>query len=354
MARFLKKQSKKSGLPPGTLVHVGEKKTGKTIIDYIDYNTDNFQEKRAERIEDCFPLKQSKSVSWINITGLEDVSVLEKIGSHFEIHPLVLEDILHTDQRPKYEDYESYFFVILKMLRFDDESKEITSEQVSIILTGTCVISFQELEGDVFNTIRDRIRAGKGRIRKMGTDYLLYALIDAIVDHYFVILEKIGEKIEGLEDEVVDNPTPKILQYIHGLKRDMIFLRKSIWPLREAINNLYKNEHHLIKKTTGIFLRDLYDHTIQIIDTVETYRDMVSGLLDIYMSSVSNKMNEVMKVLTIFAAIFIPLTFIAGVYGMNFQYMPELTIPWAYPLVWIVMFAVGIILVLYFRHKKWM
>jgi len=353
MARSYKQKSNKTGLPPGTLIHIGEKKTGKTTIDYIDYNKDALQERTVEKIEDCFPLKEKPTVSWINITGLHDVSVIEKIGQHFDIHPLVLEDILHTDQRPKYEEFENYIFIILKMLRYDEENQGIIAEQVSLVLTDTCVISFQEFEGDVFHPIRDRIRTGKGRIRKMESDYLLYTLIDAIVDYYFIILEKIGGRIEGLEDEVVENPTPKILHNIHKLKREMIFLRKSTWPLREAINNLYKKDHRLIKKTTGIFLRDVYDHTIQIIDAVETYRDMVSGLIDIYMSSVSNKLNEVMKVLTIFAAIFIPLTFIAGVYGMNFKYMPELSIPWAYPLVWIVMISIGVILVLFFRHKNW-
>ena len=354
MTTIFKKQSKNIGLPPGTLVHIGEKKTDKTTIEYIDFDKEDLQERTVERIEDCFLLKEKPTVSWINITGLHDVSVIEKIGQHFDIHPLVLEDILHTDQRPKYEDFENYISVILKMLRYDEEHKEIIAEQVSLILIDSCVLSFQEFEGDVFHSIRDRIRTGKGRIRKMGSDYLLYALIDAIVDYYFVILEKIGGKIEELEDEVVENPTPKIVHNIHELKRDMIFLRKSIWPLREVINNLYKNEHRLIKKTTGVFLRDVYDHTIQIIDTIETYRDMVSGLLEIYMSSVSNKMNEVMKVLTIFAAIFIPLTFIVGVYGMNFHYMPELSIPWAYPLVWIVMISLSILLLLFFRHKNWL
>ena len=242
---------------------------------------------------------------------------------------------------------------VLKMLFIDNKTHETHSEQVSIILGKNFVISFQEKIGDVFDSVRDRIRSGKGRIRKMGADYLAYALIDAIIDNYFTILETISEKVEGIENEVISNPKPEILQQIYNLKREMIFLRKSVWPLREVINGLLREESGLIKKETHIYLRDLYDHTIQVIDSIETFRDMISGMLDIYMSSVSNKMNEVMKVLTIFAAIFIPLTFIAGVYGMNFQYMPELSLTWAYPAVWTVIIIVGLSLLFYFKHKKW-
>jgi len=353
MTRFMKKSSNKSGLPPGSLIHIGEKKTDKSTITIFDYDKDTLEEKTIENISECVNLKKSPTVSWINVTGLHDVSVIEKIGQIFEIHPLVLEDILYTDQRPKYDEFDTYIFIVLKMLRYDEKTEQIITEQISVILTENYVISFQEMEGDVFNPIRDRIRGGKGRIRKMGTDYLTYSLIDAIVDNYFIILEKVGEKIEELEEEVISNPRPEIVQTIHKLKREMLFLRKSVWPLREVINNLQKNESKLIKKTTIIFLRDIYDHTIQVMDTVETYRDMISGLLDIYMSSISNKMNEVMKVLTIFAAIFIPLTFIAGIYGMNFEYMPELSIPWAYPLVWAIFIGVGLTLFGYFKHKKW-
>ena len=230
---------------------------------------------------------------------------------------------------------------------------EILAEQVSIILGKNYVISFQETSGDVFQTIRDRIRHGKGRIRKMGADYLAYALIDSIVDNYYIVLEKLGDKLEEIEDNVVNNPTPDTLKIIHGMKRELIFLKKQIWPLREVINNLYRAETTLIKKSTNIFVRDLYDHTIQVIDTIETFREMNTGMLDIYLSSISNKMNEVMKVLTIFAAIFIPLTFIAGVYGMNFQYMPELGWQWGYFTVIGFIVIVGIILLFYFKNKKW-
>jgi magnesium transporter len=252
------------------------------------------------------------------------------------------------------EDFEKYIFFVLKMLYTDEKNHEIHSEQVSFILGKNFVISFQESIGDVFDSVRGRIRGGKTRIRKKDADYLAYALTDAVVDGYFGILEKIGERIEVLEEDLISNPDPKILQEIYNLKREMIYIRKSVWPLREVINNLLREESNIIKESTHIYLRDLYDHTIQVIDTVETFRDLISGMVDMYMSSVSNKMNEVMKVLTIFAAIFIPLTFIAGVYGMNFQYMPELNLPWAYPAIWIVIILVGLTLLLYFKHKKWL
>jgi len=353
MVRFIKKSANTRGLPPGSIVHVGEKKTTKVKISVMDYTIGKFDEKEVKKVEDCFQFKRKPSVTWINVDGVHDVEVIKKLGDCFEIHPLVLEDIVNTNQRPKIEDYEKYIFFVLKMLYVDDKTHEIHSEQVSLILGQNYVISFQEQVGDVFNAVRERIRKGKGRIRKMGVDYLAYSLFDAVIDNYFIILEGIGEKVEHIEQDVVSNPKPEILQNIYNLKREMIYLRKSVWPLREVINGLLREESKLIKKGTYVYLRDVYDHTIQVIDTIETFRDMISGMLDIYMSSVSNKMNEVMKVLTIFAAIFIPLTFIVGVYGMNFQNMPELSLPWAYPAVWIVILVVGISLLGYFKHKKW-
>jgi magnesium transporter len=353
MPRLIKKVSKSKGLAPGSLIHIGEKKTDKVRISIIDYDEKKVEEKEVKNIEECFPFKKKHTTTWINIDGLHEIDVIEKIGNYFEIHPLVLEDILNTDQRPKIEDFEKYIFFVLKML-YTDEKHEIHSEQVSLILSENFVISFQESIGDVFDSVRGRIRGGKTRIRKRGADYLAYALTDAIVDGYFGILEKIGERIEDLEVDLISNPDPKILQKIYNLKREMIYIRKSVWPLREVINNLLREESNIIKESTHIYLRDLYDHTIQVIDTVETFRDLISGMVDMYMSSVSNKMNEVMKVLTIFAAIFIPLTFIAGVYGMNFEYMPELSIKWAYPAIWIVIILVGLTLLLYFKHKKWL
>ena len=354
MPRVITKRSKKAGLPPGTLIHIGEKKAEKVRIRILDYDESQFEEKEAKTVEDCFPFKDTPTITWINIDGIHEVEIIEKIGKHFGFHPLLLEDILNTEQRPKMEDHEEYIFIVVKMLYYDEEEHEIEAEQVSIILGSNFVISFQEKEDDVFNFVRDRIRNGKGRIRKAGADFLAYALVDAIVDHYFVIMEKIGEEIEVMEEELVTNPSPETLQAIHNLKREMISLRKSVWPVREVISGLERAESPLIHESTCIYLRDVYDHTIQVMDSVETSRDMVSGMLDIYLSSVSNKMNEVMKVLTIIATIFIPLTFIAGIYGMNFQYMPELQSKWGYPLVWLVMIAVLSSMIVYFKRKRWL
>jgi len=354
MIGFKKKMFKKAGLPPGTLIHVGEKKAEKIRIQLFDYDETHVQERELEKIEDCFPYKDSPTVTWINIAGLHQVDVIEKVGNHFGLHPLVLEDILHTDQRPKMDDYDDYLFIVTKMLYNDGDENRLLAEQVSIVLGPNYIISFQESEKDIFDQIRDRLRKSKGRIRKMGADYLAYSLMDAIVDNYFIVLERIGGEIELLEEELVTDPKPDTSQAIHLLKHEMIFLRKSVWPLRETINVLEKGESDLIREKTIFFLRDLYDHTIQVIDTIETFRDMLSGMLDVYLSSVSNRMNEVMKVLTIMATIFIPLTFIAGVYGMNFKYMPELEWPWGYPLVAGFMIVLGIGMMVWFRHKRWL
>jgi magnesium transporter len=355
MAKLTKKRSKKAGLPPGTLMHIGEKKAEELKITVIDYDEAHFQEKEIKSIEECFLFKDIPSVTWINIEGLHQVEVLEKLGECYGFHPLVLEDILNTDQRPKLEDYGDYIYIVLKMLSHNDKSNEIMTEQVSILLGPNFVLSFQEGgEGDVFDPLRDRIKNGKGRIRKMGADYLAYALLDAVVDNYFIIMEKLGEDIELLEDKLVAHPIPETLQIIHHLKREMIFLRKAIWPLRELISGLERGESSLFKESTRIYLRDVYDHTIQVIDTIETFRDMVSGMLDIYLSSVSNRMNAVMKVLTIIATIFMPITFIAGIYGMNFRYMPELESKWGYPFVLFIMVGIGVCMLIYFRKKRWL
>jgi len=354
MAKNAHKRSKKAGLPPGSLVYVGKKKMERAKITIIDYDEQSYQEKEAKTVEECFPFKQTATVTWINIDGVHDAEVVGKIGSHFGIHSLILEDIMTTHQRPKMEDLGDYIFVVLRMLSYEDKTKEVNSEQVSLVIGSNFVISFQEGVGDVFDSIRDRIRTGKGRLRKMGPDYLAYTLIDSVVDNYFIILEKLGEQVEVLEEELVSDPGRKTLQEIHVLKREMIFLRKSVWPLREVVSGLERAESPLIKESTGIFFRDVYDHTIQVIDTVETYRDMLSGMLDMYLSSLSNRMNEVMKVLTIIATIFIPLTFIAGVYGMNFKFMPELEWHWGYFGILGFMLAIGVLMLILFKRKKWL
>jgi magnesium transporter len=349
----IKKRSIKTGLPPGSLIHIGEKKAESVRIRILDYDENQFQEKEAKTIEECFPFKDKPTTTWINIDGLHQVDIIEKIGKKFDFHPLLLEDILNTEQRPKIEDFETHIYIVLKMLYYDEKTNEITSEQISIIFGHNFVISFQEKEGDIFDPIRERIRTGKGRIRKMGADYLAYSLMDGIVDSYFIILEKLGENIEVVEETMITDPKPETLRGIHSLKRKMISLRKSVWPLREVLSALERSDSSLIREPTRIYLKDVYDHTIQVIDTVETYRDVLSGMLDVYLSSISNKMNEIMKVLTIIATIFIPLTFIAGVYGMNFEFMPELGWRWGYPAIWVVMISVGISMLVYFRKKKW-
>ena len=352
--RLIKRQAKKPGSPPGTLVYVGERKIEKVRIRYIDYDEQELREKEATNIEECFPFRVTPTVTWINIDGLHEVEIMEKLGKQFGFHALVLEDILNTEQRPKYEDLDKYIFVVLKMIHYSEEIQGIESEQISLILGENFVVTFQERVGDVFEVIRERIRNSKGRVRKMGSDYLAYALMDAIVDSYFSILEKLGEKIESMEEDLVSDPTESTLQQIHAMKREMILLRKSVWPLREVISGVQRSESAIIHEPTEIYFRDVYDHTIQIIDTIESFRDMVSGMLDIYMSSISNKMNAVMKVLTIIATIFIPLTFVAGIYGMNFEHMPELKWKWAYAGVWVVMAVITITMLTYFRRKKWL
>lgn len=354
MPRLIKKRSSKAGLPPGTLIHIGEKKTEALKITIMDYDEVHFQEKETKAVEECFAFKDTPGVTWINIDGLHQIDILEKLGECYGFHPLVLEDILNTDQRPKMEDYGDYLYIVVRMLSYNDKSSQIETEQVSLILGANFVFSFQENIGDVFDPVRERIRNGKGRIRKMGPDYLAYALIDSIVDNYFIIMEKLGETIEFLEEELVTQPVPETLRTIHQLKRELIFLRKAVWPLREVIASLERGELTLIKEATRLYLRDVYDHTIQVIDTIETFRDMISGMLDIYLSSVSNRLNSVMKVLTIIATIFMPLTFLAGIYGMNFKFFPELEWKWSYPLFWLVAILITISMLLYFKKKKWL
>jgi magnesium transporter len=342
----------KLGAPPGTIVYYGEERTDKVKITLIEYNEGEFIERDFYDLSQCLDLVDPSMVKWINVDGIHDTALVERIGKHFNIHPLTLEDIVNTNQRAKFEDYDNYVVSIMKMIYYDSE---LRSEQLAVVLMEGLVISFQEVYGgDAFDLIRNRIRQGKGRIRKMGADYLAYALLDAVVDCYFTVLEKIGDKIELLEDELISEPTKETMQQLHHMKREMIFVRKAVWPMRELINNLERSETELIEPSTDVYLRDVHDHTIRVIDTVETYRDLLSGMMDIYLSSVSNRMNEVMKVLTIITTIFVPVTFIAGVYGMNFDYMPELHSKWGYPVTCLVMLAIIISLLVYFRKKKWL
>ena len=327
-------------------------------ITVIDFDEQHYQETELKQVAEAFVFREKPTVTWINIEGLHQPDVLEKLGSCYGIHSLVLEDIL-TDQRPKIEDYDEYIFIVLKMLYYDEESDgesgdtKLDMDQVSIILGNNFIISFKEKEVDVFNPLRERLRTAKGKIRKQGADYLAYSMMDSIVDHYFVIMETLGDRFENLEDVVVSNPEPGILPTIYNLKRDMLFLRKSVWPLREAISRLQRTDSPLVSDLTKIYLRDVYDHTIQVIENIETFRDMSASLLETYLSSLSNKLNEVIKLLTIISTIFIPLTFLAGLYGMNFRFMPELESPLGYPAVLILMLLVVVIMMTYFRKKEW-
>ena len=337
-----------------TIGYVGKKREEKIILHILDYNEKNFTEKDIKTIKECVPFKNGPTVTWLNISGVYDTNLIEEVGEIFGIHPLTLEDITNTTQRPKMEEYDDYIFIILKMVFFDEKTKEMSVEQVGLIIGKSYVLSFQEKPGDILESLRNKIRNSKGKIRHLGSDYLIYGIIDAIIDHYYVILEQLGEEIEFLEEDLLKNPNQKTLNSIYKLKQELVFLRKSLWPTREVIGTLQRIEHELISESIGVYLRDVYDHIIQIVDTVETLRDMTSSMLDLYLSTVSNKMNEVMKVLTMFAAIFIPLTFVVGVYGMNFDYMPELHSKLGYPIVWGVLLTIIIGLVIYFKKKKWM
>ncbi|MFO7712912.1 magnesium/cobalt transporter CorA [Desulfosarcina sp.] len=353
MSRFTRKSSKKAGSSPGTLVHVGERKTDDVHLALLHYDAETVIERPLALVEEALPLLKSSATTWLNIDGIHDISLMEHIGRHYGVHPLTLEDVLNTTQRPKTEAFDDYLYVVVKMLHYDTEKNRISSEQVSLILGKTFLLTFQEDVGDVFTPVRERIRKGKGRIRTGGCDYLAYALIDAIVDNYFVILEKVGQRLETLEETIDENPDAGMLEAIHAIRRELIFLRKQVWPLREVIAHLQKDGTPMVGEAVGPFLRDVYDHTIQTIDTIESFRDILSSMQDLYLSILSNRMNEVMKVLTIIATIFIPITFVAGIYGMNFSSMPELTWRWGYLFVWMIILSVVSSMLVFFRRKRW-
>jgi len=352
VSKITRNISKKAGYPPGTLMYVGSQKGAKVRIELVEYNETSFLEKEADAITYSFKFKKD-AVTWLNITGVHQTDIIAKIGKFLGLHPITLEAIADTSQRPKTEDFGDYLFVLLKMAYYSEEKKELDVEQVSLMVGPDYVISFQESENNAFKQIKERIRKAKGKTRQMGSDYLAYMLIDAIVDNYFVILEQIGEEIEQLEEKVLENPTPEILARVYRLKHELLFIRKSVWPMREVISNLQEGGSKIIRKQTSLYLKDIYEHTIEVIDTIEIFRDMVAGMLDIYLTSVSNKLNEIMKVLTVISTIFIPLTFIVGLYGMNFDYMPELRMKMAYPALWAVMISLSLLMVAFFRRRKW-
>ncbi|MFA7682329.1 MAG: magnesium/cobalt transporter CorA [Candidatus Peribacteraceae bacterium] len=351
---FFLKNPKKRGLPPGTLVHVGRKRTVQPRATVWHYSADAYEEKEIASAEELEALQKKKGVLWVNVDGIHDTKLVESIGQAMHFHPLLIEDIVSTAQRPKVEDFGEYFFVVTKMLQMDPATGSLDVEQISLVVMENAVLSFQEKPQDVFDDIRERVRQSKGPIRERGADYLAYRLLDAIVDGYYGILSQLGDRIEELEKELLEAPDTSTLTAIHHLQRELVFVRKAVWPLRDVLIHLRPEETSIIKAETQPYLRDVYDHAIQIIDAVETYRDMATNMLSNYLSIVSNRMNQVMKVLTIVATIFIPLTFVAGVYGMNFQHMPELQSPWGYPAVLIFMATIGIGMALFFRWKKWM
>ena len=354
VTRLVGRVAKAPGSAPGTLQHTGRQKTEKVRIRVIDYDADSLVERELERIEDAFEYAAEPPVTWVNVDGLHDVSVAEAVADRFKVHALAMEDVLAPTQRPKVEDYEDHFLVIVKMLTFDAEADSIVAEQLSLIVGPNYLFSFQERPGDVFEPVRERLRQGRIRIRTRGTDYLAYALIDAVVDHYYRVLEQIGDRIEELEEAAMHDPSIEVMHRIHRLKGEVIVLRRAVWPLREALSQMYRGDIAGITEDTQLFVRDVYDHCVQVIDTTETLREVLASSMDLYMSGVSNRMNEVMKVLTIIATIFIPLSFFAGLYGMNFDYMPELGVRWAYPALLVGMATVAGGMLWFFRRRGWL
>jgi magnesium transporter len=347
-----KGRAKKVGLPPGTPVYIGQPKVAQVHCRTYLYNQTTLEE-RTLRPEECATLCREGSILWLDVVGLHDVEAIRTLAEAFHLHPLTLEDILNTHQRPKAEEYEGYLYLVLRMLTYDTHAQRIESEQVSLIIGEDFVLSFQEREGDVFEPVRERLRTAQSRLRTRGADFLAYSLIDAIVDHYFVVLEQVGDQIEALEVQLMAEVDGSLLQAIQGWRHALLEFNHAAWPLREAIGWLVRGETPLIQESTRIYLRDVHDHLMYVIENLTTYREMLSNLVELHISAMSNRLNEVMKALTIIATIFMPLSFIVGVYGMNFDYMPELRWRWGYPVVMLLMLFIAVSLTLYFRRKGW-
>ena len=355
MTKSLSVPSEKSGLPPGSLIHVGDTLESVTRISVVDYSKETIEEQKIQTIEEILNYKDSDTVTWVIIEGLTNVELVERLGTIFGIHQLVLEDILNTHQRPKFEEYDDHLYIVLKRLMLEDEQFSVSYEQISLVVLNNFVLVFKEKKDDLFQPVLKRIRTSKGRLRKLGSDYLAYAILDTIVDQNFILIDSLDDAITSLEDDLLTTePTQDTLNTIQKLKREIISIRRHVSPIRELVSEIIRSESELINEKTLIYLRDVYDHAIRVVASIESYRDILSGLLDIYISSVSNKMNEVMKVLTVFASIFIPLTFLTGIYGMNFEYMPELKWKWAYPGLWVAFITIPIVLLIYFKRKKWL
>lgn len=348
-----KKRSEKAGLEPGTLVHVGEAPTEQVRITIREYDAESLIEKVTDSPEECVTFLRSQPVTWLHVEGIYDPAVMQRIGEAFELHPLVMEDILNTHQRPKTEEYDSYCFIVLKMLCETGPDRGLVARQVSFVLGANYLLSFVEHPTPLFDPIIERLRANKGRLRRQGADSLAYALIDAVVDSYFHVLERLADETEDLEEELVEKPKPDILRRVNQLKRDSMLFRRAAWPLREVISTLIKTETDLVQDATRLYLRDVADHAMQTIDASEMIRERVSELVDVYLSSISNHLNSVMKVLTIITTIFIPLSFVAGVYGMNFRYMPELEAENGYFVVLGIMGTLALGMTWLFKRKGW-
>tara|TARA_R110002095_G_scaffold71763_2_gene61064 strand:+ start:4055 stop:5137 length:1083 start_codon:yes stop_codon:yes gene_type:complete len=352
--------SKKVGMPPGSLIHVGNFSEDDTRISVVDYNRVELEEPSVQTVEELLKFREKDSNTWVCLEGLKNVEITELIGQYFNIHPLVLEDILNTHQRPKFEEHEDYLYIVLKGLSQEppDQSASggfsVNYEQISILVLNDFVFTFKEKKDDLFLPLIQRIRNSNGRIRTLGTDYLTYAILDTVVDQNFVLLDSMDETIDQIEEELLTDPTSETLVSIQRIKRELIDIRRAVSPQRELLAAILRSDSELIGEKVHIYFRDVYDHVLRITESTDSYRDMLSGLLDIYVSSVSNKMNEIMKILTVFASIFIPLTFIAGIYGMNFEYMPELKWKWSYPVIWGVFITLPTVLVIYFKKKKWL
>jgi len=350
VSKIFRKRHTAVGARPGTLVI--DEKAEKTTIHVFEYSEQSLREHEHVKADDVHGLIREDNRIWIDVCSLGDERILRTLGDALALHPLALEDVVNVPQRPKVELYDEHLLIVTRMVALKQEH-EISSEQVSILVGKNYVATFQERPGDVFDPIRMRLRQGKGPIRKLGPDYLAYALLDAVIDGYYPVLEAYGEYLEELEDRIVETPSPSALKEVHATKRDLLALRRGIWPQREAINTLLRDESPFVTDEVKIYLRDCYDHCVQIMDAVETYRELVGGLMDVYLSSVGNRQNEVMKVLTIMASIFIPLTFLAGVYGMNFQNMPELSSRWGYPILLTIMFVTATMMFVFFRRRGW-
>lgn len=348
-----KKVRESLGQAPGTLIYTGRNRKEEIYIESFSYDENHIDESRSKKLDESIKIFHDERVNWINIDGLSDTNLIQEVGEKFNLHPLILEDVLNVEQRPKFEEIDGYIFFTIKMI-YIAPNEGVTYEHISLILGKNIVLLFQEKSEDIFDLIRDRLRNSYGKIRQKKVEYLFYRFIDTIVDNYYLVLDHFAERIEQLEDEVMENPSIETLQKLQGIRKELIYLRRSVYPLREGINALIKSETPLLKKETERYLADVYDHTIHVIESLETYRDLLGGIMDLYMNSVSNKMNEIMKVLTIMSTIFIPLTFIAGIYGMNFEYIPELGFKWGYGAVWIVMIVVAILMLFFFKRKKWL